>query len=384
MQFQHVCLESFGYCLPEQRVTSAEIEAQLAPLYSRLRLPEGRLELITGVRERRFWAPGTLPGDVSIRSGQLALQAAGRAPATVGALIHGSVCRDHLEPATACRVHHRLGLPAECLVYDLSNACLGLLTGVLHVAQMIEAGQIQAGLVVGSEGSRQLVETTMAALNANHQLTRQQVKSAIASLTIGSGSCAILLSHLSISRTRSRLLAAVARAHTQHHALCLSGADESVGGGMQPLMETDAERLLQAGIETGVETFDHLLRTVGWARGEVDRTVCHQVGTTHRRRMLEALEMPLDGDFLTVDWLGNTGSVALPLAMALAGENAFLRQGDRIAMLGIGSGLNSLMLAVEWQGAFVLGQELGPGGAAQGIAPRTGSAAWVPATAGRS
>ena len=68
MRYQRVCIESFGYTLPDEVVTSAEIEERLAPVYRRLRLPEGRLELMTGIRERRFWPPGTLPGDVSIQS----------------------------------------------------------------------------------------------------------------------------------------------------------------------------------------------------------------------------------------------------------------------------------------------------------------------------
>ena len=71
------------------------------------------------------------------------------------------MCRDYLEPATACGVHHRLGLPQECLVYDVSNACLGILNGIVQLANMIELGQIRAGIVVGTESSRPLVETTI-------------------------------------------------------------------------------------------------------------------------------------------------------------------------------------------------------------------------------
>ena len=41
MQYQHVCLEALAYTLPDERVTSDEIEARLAPLYRRLRLPAG-------------------------------------------------------------------------------------------------------------------------------------------------------------------------------------------------------------------------------------------------------------------------------------------------------------------------------------------------------
>ena len=98
MRYQHVCLEAFGYTLPEDVVTTAEIEQRLAPLYSRLRLPEGRLELMTGIRERRFWPTDMPPSEASIVSAARALAAAEIDPREIGVLIHGSVCRDQLEP----------------------------------------------------------------------------------------------------------------------------------------------------------------------------------------------------------------------------------------------------------------------------------------------
>ena len=365
MHYQHVCLESFGYTLPEEIVTSVEIERRLQPLYERLRLPEGRLELITGIRERRFWDRGTLPSDKSISSAHSAIQAAELDPQRVGAIVHASVCRDHLEPATACRVHHELGLPAECLVYDLSNACLGILNGIVQIANMIELGQIEAGIVVGTEGSRQLVETTIDALNSDTTLSRATIKSAIASLTIGSASCAVLLTHQRLSRTNNRLLHVAARAHSAHHELCHSGRDEAVASGMQPLMQTDSEQLLVEGIATGVATFDRFLSDASWKREDLAGTFCHQVGTAHRKRMLESLGLDPERDHSTVEWLGNTGSAALPITMALGLSQHDLKQHDlkqrqwqsgaRLAMLGIGSGINCLMLGLEWQTTRVQG-----------------------------
>jgi 3-oxoacyl-[acyl-carrier-protein] synthase III len=355
MQYQNVCVESFGYTIPDEVITSAEIERRLAPLYRRLRLPEGRLELMTGIRERRFWTPGTLPSDKSVESGKRAIDAVGIDPHYIGALVHGSVCRDHLEPATACGVHHRLGLPPQCMVYDLSNACLGLLNGIVQVANMIELGQIRAGLVVGTESARHLVEHTIASLNEATDLTRRQIKNAIASLTIGSGSCAVLLVDRRLSRTGNRLVGATVRAHSTFHKLCHSGRDEAVASGMKPLMDTDSERLMHEGIRTGAETFADFLSNAEWSHDLIDRTFCHQVGTTHRRLMLEALGLDESIDYATVEWLGNTGSVALPTAMAVALSNGVVNSGDRVGMLGIGSGINCLMLAVEWQKTLVLG-----------------------------
>ncbi len=143
MRYENVCLESFGYTLPEEIVSSAELEVALAPLYKRLRLPEGRLELMTGIRERRFWPPGTLPSGPSMASAQLAIDAAQLDKSQIGALVHASVCRDYLEPATASTVHHTLDLPSDCVIYDVSNACLGVLNGMVQVANMIELGQIR-------------------------------------------------------------------------------------------------------------------------------------------------------------------------------------------------------------------------------------------------
>jgi 3-oxoacyl-[acyl-carrier-protein] synthase III len=334
MHFRRVCLESFGYTLPEEVVTTSELELRLAPLYERLRLPEGRLELMTGIRTR--------PSAVSIESARKAIEASGIDPRYFGALIHGSVCRDFLEPATACRVHHGLGLPQDAMIYDVSNACLGLLNGMVQVASMIELGQIRAGVVVGSECGRSLVENTVAALNADTTLTRDSVKNSIASLTIGSASAAIVLCDEELSQTGNRLTTAMVRCDTTQHDLCQSR-------GLESFMQTDSEELMRRGVAAGSETFDRFLAAAGWEPDDIDRTFCHQVGVAHRKLLFESLKLSLEIDFATVETLGNTGSAALSVTMAIGIEQGRLRRGDRVAMLGIGSGINCLMLGVEWQ-----------------------------------
>jgi 3-oxoacyl-[acyl-carrier-protein] synthase-3 len=41
--------------------------------------------------------------------------------------------------------------------------------------------------------------------------------------------------------------------------------------------------------------------------------------------------------------------VALPTAAAIGIENGHLQRNDHVAMLGIGSGINVLMLGLDWQ-----------------------------------
>ena len=348
MRYTNVAIESLGYTLPSEVVTTSEIEQRLTPAYQRMRLPEGRLELMTGIAERRFWERGILPGDKSIESGKQAIKAAEIDPQKIGMLIHGSVCRDHLEPATACRVHDGLGLRRDCMIYDLSNACLGQLNGIALAANAIELGQIEAALIVGTEDSRDLVENTIRSLNNDESWTRKTIKMAVASLTIGSASSAILLTHREISQTGNRLRAVTAQANTQFHDLCQSGKDEAAADDMRPLMNTDSERLMAEGIQTGITTFDQFLADSQWSREDIHQSFCHQVGAAHRKLMLESLRLPEANDFSTFQWLGNTGSAALPVTLAIGVEQGSVDSGSNLGLLGIGSGINCLMVGATW------------------------------------
>jgi len=351
MRFNSVCLASIGYLVPEVEITSDWIEDELSAQYQRLKLPTGRLEGMSGIRSRRIWSDGVRLSDCSVASCRLALEASGVPAGEVGCLIHASVCREFLEPATACRVHHLLGLPPKSWVYDVSNACLGVLNGAAQIAQLIQSGCIQAGLVVGTEDSRGLLKATLNQLKNDSQLTRQSIKPAFASLTIGSGSCAWLLVNSKwyserFGKQGSQIQAAVAIARTEHHGLCQSDTDQA-GSSMLPTMNTDSEMLLEAGLSTGREAFLELLSELGWENTDVQRSVCHQVGATHRRRILETLKLEPENDFATFTEWGNTGSVALPIALGQSIENGFWNNHSQGALLGIGSGVNSLMMGLS-------------------------------------
>jgi 3-oxoacyl-[acyl-carrier-protein] synthase-3 len=330
-------------------VTTDSLEKRCAPVYQRLNLPEGRLEALTGIKERRLWNIGTTPGQQSIKTVQKLLEQTGFEPNRIGALIHGSVCRDYLEPATACSVHHALNFPPTGFVYDISNACLGIVSGMIQIADMIELGHIEAGIVVGTESSRSLMETTIQHLNSDLSLTRKSVKSAFASLTIGSGSAAVLLAHKSISKTGNRLLGGAVHAETQFCDLCRSDTDQSGGDAMNPLMQTDSEMLMKEGVAAAARCFERFLSATGWTRNDIDKTFCHQVGRVHQKLLFDTLKLPPELNFSTLEYLGNTGSAALPTAAAIGIESGFVPNGSRVALLGIGSGLNVVMLGIEWQ-----------------------------------
>jgi len=347
MRFQHVRIAAVAHALPDERVSSAELERRLAPVYERLRLREGRLELMSGIRERRFWPHGTRPSAAAALAGEAALRKSGVERDSIGCLIHGAVSRDFLEPSTASVVHARLGLSPACQVFDVSNACLGVLNGMVVIGGMIERGALEAGLIVSGEDGRPLVEETLAMLLASPSgdaELRLELKRAFASLTIGSGAAAVVLSRARSASDTPHLLGAAALADTANVELCQG--DRRSGAG--PTMSTDAEALLTAGTELAGRTFARLLAELSWTRADVERVVTHQVGSAHRRALFERLELDPALDFPTVETLGNTGSAALPTSLSLALDAGRIQRGERVALLGIGSGLHCLMLGAQW------------------------------------
>lgn len=349
MRYGKVCLESFGYELPENIVTSLSLEERLAPIYDKLNLSYGRLEMITGIRERRFWDDEIAPSQASVRAAEKAISNSGIKKEEIGCLLHTSVSRDFLEPATATVVHDSLGLPPAATIFDISNACLGFINGMVTLANMIELGQVKAGIVVGCESSKRLIDATIDKLLRDPDITRAKLKLAFATLTLGSGSVAAVLTHSSLSQDGHKLLGGVTRAASEHNGLCRIEADASLLDLTElPDMRTDYEGVLKNGLRLAPDTWEAIKHELNWSNSAVDKFFTHQVSAVHSKLLFEALGLDAAKDFSTVGYLGNIGSVSLPITAAIGSEQGRIVPGDTVAMLGIGSGLVCLMLGLEW------------------------------------
>jgi 3-oxoacyl-[acyl-carrier-protein] synthase-3 len=346
MRWSKVCVEAIAYELPEERVGSQALEARLAPLYRALKLEGGQVEALTGIRERRIWPANPRMSECASRAAKNALDQSGVPAADLGAVIYAGVCRDNLEPATACAVAEAIGTGPDALVFDVSNACLGVLNGMVEIANRIELGQMRAGIVVSAESSREIVESSIARMNADPTLERYRL--GLATLTGGSGAVAVVLTEAGFSDSEHRLVAGAALSAPEHHRICRWGPSRGLLGETANLMDTDASQVLTHGVTLGRKTWERFLVTTGWRTEDVDRVICHQVGSGHRREVLSTLGVDEARDFSTFAELGNIGTVSVPLTAARAAEAGFLRAGDRVGLLGIGSGLNCLMLGVQW------------------------------------
>ncbi len=347
MKYSKVYIDSFGYELAPIVVSSKELEKRLEPVYKKMRINPGQLEALTGIYERRYWPTRHSMHEGASIAAKRALAKSGLSASDIGMLIYGGVCRDNIEPATACSVADCIGVSNEAMVFDVSNACLGVLTGMIQVANAIELGQIKAGIVVSSESSRQIVDATIERLTESPDM--EMFKKTIATMTGGSGAVAVLMTSAELSDKGHRLKGGVLRNAVKHHKLCVWGPDAGLmGRGGEVFMETDSVGVLTHGTVLGKETYEAFKVDMGIGEGQPDKVICHQVGSAHQKLILESLGISKDKDYATYPYLGNIGTVSLPLTAAIASEREFLQKNDLVAFLGIGSGLNCMMLAVEW------------------------------------
>jgi 3-oxoacyl-[acyl-carrier-protein] synthase III len=316
-------------------VTSAELDDRLTDTYQRVRLRPGLLERLVGIRERRWWPEGVSFVDGAAMAGAKAISESGVDPSDIGLMVNTSVSRQHLEPSTATAVHHALGLPSSCQNFDVTNACLGFINGMELAGAMIDAGFVQYALVVNGEDSQAVQELTIDNLSRTGTTSRDVI-SQFATLTLGSGAAAMVLGRADRHPEGHRVVAAVSRAGTEHHQLCVG---DNAG------MTTDLKGLLDAGLQLSEELWTEAAADFDWSQG-MDRYVIHQVSQVHTDAICARLGIDPTLVPRTFPDRGNIGPASVPIT--LAGEADTLVDGDRVLLMGIGSGLNACCLEIAW------------------------------------
>lgn len=338
MQFKNVVIQSLAAIEAPIELTTAEISERLAPALKRLRISASLLEEVSGISARRIWGLNTQPSDAATIAGEKAILEAGIERDQIGILINTSVCRDYLEPSTACIVHHNLGLHESCVSFDIGNACLAFLNGMDIAARMLERGELDYALIVDGESSGPITESTIERL-LQSGVDKTQFRAEFATLTLGSGSVAMIMTRRELAPDGHTYLGSVTRAATQFNHLCCGNMDRMV---------TDTRVLLAEGLKLASKTFHAAREAMGWVADELDQFVIHQVSKIHTESIMKLLGLDPRKVQRIYPELGNIGPASVPIALAKAVALGKIKCGDRVALLGIGSGLNCSMVEIVW------------------------------------
>lgn len=338
MKLENVRILSIAHEDAPTTLTSEQIETRLEPTMSRLGITAGIIRKLTGVEARKVWREDFPPSEGATAAAEKALDAAGIDRSKVGVIVNTSVCRDPVEPATATVVHGNLGLSRTCLNFDVSNACLAFINGMQTVSNMIESGFVDYGIVVNSENTRHALEKTIERLLS--PLTTWQVfRDNFATLTLGCGAAAMVLGRSNGEPGEHRFLGGVTMAATQYSRLCLGTAESMV---------TNTKKLFHHGLEVAVGTWEKAKDALGWTSSDLDHFILHQVGKAHTETFARLLGLDLAKIFRLYPQHGNIGPASVPIVLSKLNEAGKLKPGDRIALMGIGSGINCSMAEIVW------------------------------------
>ena len=136
-----------------------------------------------------------------------------------------------------------------------------------------------------------------------------------------------------------RYLGGVNMAATEHSQLCQGQVDS---------MTTRTKELLMAGLQLASQTWAKAQELMGWSDEVLDELVLHQVSRVHTEQLTGMLGLSIDKVHTIYQEFGNIGPAAVPIVLSKAAELGRIKKGDRVALMGIGSGLNVSMSEVVW------------------------------------
>lgn len=336
--FHNVSIASLAHIDAPLRLSSEEINERLRPLLDRLNIRVDVLGEIAGIHARRFWEEGVEVSDAAALAAEKALAELNVPREKIGLLVSTSVSREYLEPSTASIVAGKLGLPDTCQNFDVANACLAFLNGMDIASRMIECGEIEYALVVDGESANLAYEKTIERLLAPG-VTDEQFRQELATLTLGCGSVAMVLARRDLAPDAPQYKGGISRAATEWNTLCRGNLDRMV---------TDTRMLMVEGVKLASKTFQAARQALGWVVDELDEFVIHQVSQVHTNALVKAIGIDPAKVFTIFSEYGNIGPASVPIVLSKLKEMGRLKKGSRIALLGIGSGLNCSMAEVVW------------------------------------
>jgi len=328
----HSAIAHAAVHVPTGRQTVAEAEDRFRADNPDVTMSRGVLHHMYGLRERTVAAREDQPSDLAARAARTLLDQHGTDPLDVDLLVYTGILADMEEPATAHVVADKLGVRAP--VFDLKNACNGVLNGIEVADAFIRAGQYRRVLVVSAEVSTR--ESRRALEDPSDVLT------ALPSLSTGDMGSAVLVE----ARDRPGILgsrffanswgweaATLPNPYANHRTLGHLRIDSAK---LVASFDGMADRLGKAMVEIGVKP------------GDLDLACVHQPSVAFTRLACEWAGVTADQVLPTFADHGNVATNTIPLQLALALETGRLRRGDLVGLFGFASGASVGVVVCEW------------------------------------
>lgn len=335
-------ISAVGAAIPDRRVTTAEIE-QMTNLAGRFGIRAGTLERLTGVSERRWADPEVRPSELAAAAGRDALMRASVSADDLDTVIFAGITRDQLEPATANNVAEQIGA-RQARVFDVSNACNGLIDSVNLADSLIRTRKAERVLV--TTGERASIAATWEAENRTELLTM------IGSLAVSDGGGALLLES---SSDGTGIQQAVQVCNPTEWRTAVGCSFDYTSGDNRPTVTFDprfisnGSALLSAVLKVLKPAIREVLRRTGWSAETVDLFLTHEASHNFVGEGSKQFPVALRHRLLsTVGAYGNSSTCSIPLALLKAIDDGTLESGTKLLIGAGSSGASATAMTVQW------------------------------------
>ncbi|MCD2104628.1 3-oxoacyl-ACP synthase [Rhodococcus erythropolis] len=303
------------------------------------------LERLTGIHERRVSVGDEDSYTLATAAARDALRRSSCAAKSIDVVISCSITKfrggmtQWLEPTMSSAVARTLGAD-RAMSFDLSNACAGMLTGVMVANNWIRLGLIERALIVSGEYISQLGHN--AAKHIHNILSRE-----LASLTLGDAGAALVLERAPVGAAGIRVAGFTTVA--DYSRLCLAYPKGSEPGAR---MFTNSRAIQKAAIADTPLLLHEVLDTLGLSIHDIDHVITHQTSARAiKKGMAEMVlsfgDSPRHDAVITVDRYGNTASTTHTVALVEELEAGRIKPGETVALISLASGLEIGVVLVE-------------------------------------
>lgn len=323
--------------LPKGRLTSIELEKRIIKNSPGISLPEGIIEILTGVKERRVAADNVNASDLATEAARKVLHASKLNQKDIDCLIFAAASGDIMEPATANIVQENLHL--ECPVVDIKNACNSFINGMEVAEALIVSGKYRRILIVNGEVPSRGIRISVK--------NKDQLRRAFAGYTLGDAGAAMILT---ASDGERGILHSQFKSYGEHwrQSTVLGGGTRFPRDPDKGYFEGETAGLKDIFIDIGPKQIYETLEKVGWTLDDLDKIVVHQVSLKTFDLLVKEAKLPKDKLVIVLPELGNMVSASIPVALDQVQQAGELHEGDKILLLGLAAGISIGTMAVIW------------------------------------
>lgn len=322
-----VQLTGVGYAVPEQVLSNDDL-SQLVDT------SDEWIFTRTGIRERRVVAPDQTLWSLCVPAARQALAQAKVDPADLDLIIVATSSPDYPMPSTAALVQAELGArKAAC--FDMEAACSGYVYGLTVGKQFIATGMYQRVLVLAADMLSRYMDYTDRGT----------------CILFGDGAGATVLQAGEREGVLSTILAADGRGAV--HLDISPNASEPVPPARavrQSFMHMNGKEIYKFVIDVVPAAIEQACATAGITPQEIDHYILHQANMRILEAVSKRLGLPEGRMLHNISKYGNTSAASIPLVLGEAVEAGTIKPGDKLCLVGFGSGLTWGAAIVEWTG----------------------------------